>query len=124
MAVSEVRHTLDLPLWNSIGESMNMLPKPTEETGVAIVSEASTATPVSSVGLSVASKGGSSVAPFFCVLSLFMSIWPILGNFHLFFGHFWAISDGFGHFLIVYRILVTLVLSEGSSSYNVTEQKV
>ena len=111
-------------VWLAIILCYEKLPKPTEKTRVAIVSEASTATLVFSVGLSVASKGGSSVAPFFCVLSLFMSIWPILGNFHLFFGHFWAISDGFGHFLIVYRILVTLVLSEGSSSYYLIEQKV
>ena len=64
-----------------------MLPKPTEETRRAIVSVASTARLVSEVGLSVAGKGGCSLASIFGVFSLVLwRFWIILCHF----GIFWA----------------------------------
>ena len=79
---------------------MKMLPKPTEKTGRAIVSAASTARPVFEVGLSVAGKGGLPVEPilggfihfkasFWSFFAEFCNLWHFYGILRYTIGHFW-----------------------------------
>ena len=77
-------------------KSDEKLPKPTEKTRVAIVSEASTATLVFEVGLSVAGKGGSSLESIFGVFSL--ALW-----------RYWIIFRHFGHFFGVSRYSLAIM---------------
>ena len=70
----------------------DMLPKPTEKTRVAIVSEASTATLVFEVGLSVAGKGGCPGG-------------PILGGFGRFKVGFWVVFCRFWRFFAFFGVL-------------------
>ena len=67
---------------------MKMFPKPVEKTGRAIVSAASTARPVFEMGLSVAGKGGSPVAPIFGFFGHFLSFFKFFLPFMAFFLHF------------------------------------
>ena len=85
-----------------------MLPKPTEKTGRAIVSAASTARLVFEVGLSVAGKGGSPVAPIFGVFGRFVFFfWLFLS----FFCHSFCIEVLFGH-LVDFLIIFWAYISE------------
>ena len=83
-------------VWIAIILCDEKLPKPTEKTRVAIVSEASTATLVFEVGLSVAGKGGSSLESIFGVFSL--ALW-----------RYWIIFRHFGHFFGVSRYSLAIM---------------